>query len=45
MNEGTPWLELLPFPDPELTFADAISLASLKSSGGKRIQTLLSTLV
>lgn len=45
MSEGTPWLELLPFPDPELSFADAISLASLKSSGSKRIQTLLSSLV
>lgn len=43
--EGTPWLELLPFPDPELSFADAMSLAAVKSPGGRKVQTLLGTLV
>ena len=41
---GSPWIELLPFPDPELSFADAISLATAKSTGAKKIQALLGTL-
>jgi predicted DNA-binding transcriptional regulator YafY len=42
--EGTPWLELLPFPDPELSFAEAMSLAAAKSAGGRKLQSVLSAL-
>lgn len=37
-------LKRLPFPDPELSFAEAQSLAATRTAGGRRLKRLLNAL-
>jgi predicted DNA-binding transcriptional regulator YafY len=44
LSGSEPWLERLPFPDPELTFAEAMILAKGKTPAGQKLHSIIEEL-